>query len=70
MSRAGVNVQNLPGGEIFLALDTGVIDATEWVGPYDDEILGPQPSGALLLWSGLAGAGRHALFVHQSGYLQ
>ncbi len=40
MSRAGVNVQNLPGGEIFLALDTGVIDATEWVGPYDDEILG------------------------------
>jgi TRAP-type mannitol/chloroaromatic compound transport system substrate-binding protein len=40
MSRVGVNVQNLPGGEIFLALDTGVIDATEWVGPYDDEILG------------------------------
>ena len=40
MSKAGVNVQNLPGGEIFLALDTGVIDATEWVGPYDDEILG------------------------------
>lgn len=40
MTRAGANVQNLPGGEIFLALDTGVIDATEWVGPYDDEILG------------------------------
>jgi len=40
MSRVGANVQNIPGGEIFLALDTGVIDATEWVGPYDDEILG------------------------------
>ena len=40
MSRVGVNVQNIPGGEIFLALDTGAIDATEWVGPYDDEILG------------------------------
>lgn len=40
VSRVGVNVQNLPGGEIFLALDTGVIDACEWVGPYDDEILG------------------------------
>jgi TRAP-type mannitol/chloroaromatic compound transport system substrate-binding protein len=40
MSRVGVNVQNLPGGEIFLALETGVLDATEWVGPYDDEILG------------------------------
>jgi TRAP-type mannitol/chloroaromatic compound transport system substrate-binding protein len=40
MGRVGANVQNIPGGEIFLALDTGVIDATEWVGPYDDEILG------------------------------
>lgn len=40
MSRVGVNVQNLPGGEIFLALDTGVIDAADWVGPYDDKILG------------------------------
>ena len=26
----------LPGGEIFTALQTGVIDATEWVGPYND----------------------------------
>lgn len=40
MARAGVNVQVLPGGEIFLALDTGVIDAADWVGPYDDKILG------------------------------
>ncbi|MGB7445166.1 MAG: TRAP transporter substrate-binding protein [Coleofasciculaceae cyanobacterium] len=40
MSRLGVNAQNLPGGEIFLALERGAIDATEWVGPYDDEKLG------------------------------
>ncbi|ACB51491.1 TRAP dicarboxylate transporter, DctP subunit [Crocosphaera subtropica ATCC 51142] len=40
MSRLGVNVQVLPGGEVFLALDTGAIDAAEWVGPYDDEKLG------------------------------
>ncbi len=40
MSRLGVNVQVLPGGEIFLALDTGAIDAAEWTGPYDDEKLG------------------------------
>jgi TRAP-type mannitol/chloroaromatic compound transport system substrate-binding protein len=26
----------LPGGEIFTALQTGAIDATEWVGPYND----------------------------------
>ncbi len=40
MGRAGVNVQVLPGGEIFLALERKTIDATEWVGPYDDEQLG------------------------------
>ena len=40
MSRLGVNVQVLPGGEIFLALDRGAIDAAEWAGPYDDEKLG------------------------------
>jgi TRAP-type mannitol/chloroaromatic compound transport system substrate-binding protein len=40
MSKLGVLVQNLPGGEIFQALQTGAIDAAEWVGPYDDEKLG------------------------------
>ena len=40
MAKLGANVQVLPGGEIFQALQTGAIDAAEWVGPYDDEILG------------------------------
>jgi len=40
MNRLGVTVQVLPGGEIYPALERGVIDATEWVGPYDDEKLG------------------------------
>lgn len=40
MSALGVQVQNIPGGEIFQALETGAIDAAEWVGPYDDEKLG------------------------------
>ncbi|KEQ16654.1 TRAP transporter substrate-binding protein [Endozoicomonas numazuensis] len=31
---------NLPGGEIFTALQTGTIDATEWVGPYNDLAFG------------------------------
>ena len=30
----------LPGGEIFPALQAGTIDATEWVGPYNDEAFG------------------------------
>ena len=40
MASLGVNVQALPGSEIFLALERGAIDAAEWVGPYDDEKLG------------------------------
>ncbi|PPT10975.1 TRAP transporter solute receptor unknown substrate 6 [Geitlerinema sp. FC II] len=40
MSALGVNVQVLPGSEVFLALERGAIDAAEWVGPYDDKKLG------------------------------
>ncbi len=40
MDRLGVSVQLLAGGEIYAALELGTIDATEWVGPYDDEKLG------------------------------
>ena len=42
MSRAGATVVNLSGGEIFLALQSGTIDATEWVGPYNDLAFGLQ----------------------------
>ena len=38
--RAGGQAINLPGGEIFTSLQTGVIDATEWVGPYNDLAFG------------------------------
>ncbi len=40
MTRLGVSVQVLAGGDIYPALERGAIDATEWVGPYDDERLG------------------------------
>ncbi|MGC6486814.1 MAG: TRAP transporter substrate-binding protein [Planctomycetota bacterium] len=40
MDRLGVSVQNLAAGDIYSALERGAIDATEWVGPYDDEKLG------------------------------
>ncbi|MDZ7705749.1 MAG: TRAP transporter substrate-binding protein DctP [Trueperaceae bacterium] len=40
MARAGVNVQVIPGNEVFIALERGVIDAVEWVGPFDDEKMG------------------------------
>ncbi|HSV71512.1 MAG TPA: TRAP transporter substrate-binding protein [Methylibium sp.] len=40
MERMGVVPQNIPGGEIYQALEKGTIDAAEWVGPYDDLKLG------------------------------
>jgi TRAP-type mannitol/chloroaromatic compound transport system substrate-binding protein len=40
MDRLGVSVQVLAGPEIYPALERSAIDATEWVGPYDDEKLG------------------------------
>ncbi len=39
-SALGVVPQSIPGGDIYPALEKGTIDATEWVGPYDDEKLG------------------------------
>jgi len=40
LKRAGGIPVTLPGGELFTALQTGVIDATEWVGPYNDLTFG------------------------------
>jgi TRAP-type mannitol/chloroaromatic compound transport system substrate-binding protein len=40
LERAGGVPVSLPGGEVFTALQTGAIDATEWVGPYNDLALG------------------------------
>lgn len=40
LARAGGTPVMLPGGEIFTALQTGTIDATEWVGPYNDLAFG------------------------------
>jgi len=40
LRRAGATPVTMPGSEIFTALQTGAIDATEWVGPYNDASFG------------------------------
>ena len=40
MAKLGAIPQQIPGGEIYQALEKGTIDGAEWVGPYDDEKLG------------------------------
>ncbi|MBU2886323.1 TRAP transporter substrate-binding protein [Gilvimarinus agarilyticus] len=39
-NRAGGTSVNIPGGELYTALQTGVIDAAEWVGPANDMAFG------------------------------
>lgn len=39
-NRLGGTSVTLPGGELYTSLQTGVIDATEWVAPYNDLAFG------------------------------
>ena len=40
MAKLGVVPQNMPAGDVYSALEKGTLDATEFVGPFDDEKLG------------------------------
>ncbi|MBP2559666.1 TRAP-type mannitol/chloroaromatic compound transport system substrate-binding protein [Neorhizobium galegae] len=40
MQKVGVTPQQIAGGDVYAALEKGTIDATEFVGPYDDQKLG------------------------------
>lgn len=40
LRRAGGTPTNIPGAELFTALQTGTIDAAEWIGPYNDLAFG------------------------------
>ncbi|MEQ9643826.1 MAG: TRAP transporter substrate-binding protein [Alphaproteobacteria bacterium] len=48
----GVAAVNLPGGEIFPALQSGTIDATEWVGPWNDLAFGFYKVAKFYYWPG------------------
>jgi TRAP-type mannitol/chloroaromatic compound transport system substrate-binding protein len=67
MSRLGVAVQVLSGGEIFPALERGAIDAAEWVGPYDDEKLGFHRAARYYYYPGWWEPGPHLSFYVNTG---
>ena len=52
LQKLGATVVNLPGGEIFAALQSGAIDGTEWVGPWNDLALGFYKVAKHYYWPG------------------
>jgi TRAP-type mannitol/chloroaromatic compound transport system substrate-binding protein len=53
----------LPPGEIYTALERGVIDATEWVGPHDDLKMGFQQAAKYYYYPGWHEPGTTGEFV-------
>jgi len=53
LRKLGMTTINLPAGEIFAALQSGAIDATEWVGPWNDLALGFYKVAKYYYWPGM-----------------
>ncbi len=52
LRRLGATVVTLPGGEIFQSLKSGAIDASEWIGPYNDLAFGLHKAAKYYYWPG------------------
>ena len=50
LNNLGGEQVTVPGGEILTSIETGAIDAAEWVGPYDDITLGLNELGSELFY--------------------
>ncbi len=49
---AGGSAVRIAGGEVYTSMQTGVIDAVEWVGPYNDRTLGLMEVGEYYYYPG------------------
>lgn len=53
MSKLGASPVSLPGGQIFENLVSGAVDATEWVGPYNDYFMKFYEAAKYYYWPGM-----------------
>ncbi len=53
LRRIGASAVALPGGEIYQALQSGAIDGTEWVGPWNDLAFGFYDQAKYYYWPGI-----------------
>ena len=69
LERLGGVPQNIPGGDIYPALEKGTIDAAEWIGPYDDRKLGFQKVAPYYYYPGWWEGGLQLdLFINQRAF--
>jgi TRAP-type mannitol/chloroaromatic compound transport system substrate-binding protein len=69
IERMGAVPQNIPGGEIYAALEKGTIDAAEWIGPYDDQKLGFNKVAPFYYYPGWwEGGPQLDFFINQKAY--
>ena len=59
----GTTVVSLPGGELFQSLQTNVINATEWLGPYNDLAFGFHKIAKYYYWPGWHEPGTNLEFI-------
>jgi TRAP-type mannitol/chloroaromatic compound transport system substrate-binding protein len=62
MARAGCAAVVTPGGDIYAALERGVIDAAEWIGPHDDMVLGLHKTARYYYYPGWQDCGTTTVF--------
>ena len=67
LRRAGGTPVTLPGSEIFTSLQTGAIDATEWVGPYNDLSFGLHKAARYYYYPGWQEPGPTLEFIVNRG---
>ncbi len=70
LERIGGAPLNIPGGDIYNALEKGTIDAAEWIGPYDDRKLGLHKVAPYYYYPGWWEGGLQLdLYVNRKAYL-
>lgn len=69
LSKLGVVPQQLAAGDLYTALEKGVIDAAEFVGPLDDEKLGLYKTAKYYYYPGWwEGSATLSLFINRSAW--
>ena len=62
MAKLGASPVSLPGGQIYENLVSGAIDATEWVGPYNDYFMKFYEAAKYYYWPGMHEPGAQIAF--------